>query len=136
MMKNNNNISVSPNTLRSSGVSLTEKQWDRLDEIVAQKHYPSRNDLMREIVDFYLAAQDHDYIDKFLTPALESVLTAKVRDSEERTRRVVYKLAVQVGELIALLCDYNECSEEQLDEYRAEAVRMVNQTNGTFRNYD
>lgn len=87
-MKENNNL------LESRGVSLTQKQWARCDRLAEEKGCKSRNAFIREAVDFYCAWLEKEHIEKFLLPSLESVIGAKVRDSEERICRLLFKLAV------------------------------------------
>ena len=67
-------------------------------------------------------------------PSLESVIGAKVRDSEERICRLLFKLAVDQNYLAKILA--RECETYDtylLEEIRQESIREVKETNGTLR---
>ena len=121
------------NNLEARGVSLTKKQWDRCDRLAEEHGKRSRNAFIREAVDFYCAWLEKEHIEKFLLPSLESVLTAKIRDSESRIRNVEFKLAVQIAMLTQMLTDNYQYSDEELEALRESAVRQVKETNGSFR---
>ena len=70
---------------------------------------------------------------KFLTPALESVISAKVRDSEERLARLLFKLAVDQNLLAHAVADCFEFTLTEVDNMRSNSVCEVKETNGTIR---
>ena len=121
------------NKLEARGVSLTEKQWERCDRLADEQGKKSRNAFIREAIEFYCAWLEKEHIEKFLLPSLESVLTAKIRDSESRMRRVEFKTAVQIAMLTQMLTDYCQYSDEEIEALRESAVRQVKETNGSFR---
>lgn len=120
--------------LEARGVSLTQKQWARCDRITEDKGYKSRNAFIRKAVDFYCAWIEKEHIEKFLLPSLESVIGAKVRDSEERICRLLFKLAVEQNSLAKIMArEYEEYDKSFLEEIRQESIREVKETNGTIR---
>ena len=119
--------------LEARGVSLTKTQWDRCDRLAENYNKKSRNAFIREAVDFYCAWLERDHIEKFLTPALESVIGAKILKSEERIRNLDFKLAVQIAILSELMMNYFNYSDEDIELLREDAVRHVKETNGSFR---
>ena len=121
------------NELKSLGVSLTKKQWERCDKLTEQLGKKSRNTFIREAVDFYCAWLEKEHIEKFLLPSLESVLGAKILNSEERLARMDFKIAVQVAMLTQMLMDHCQYSEEEFETMHVNAVRQVKETNGSFR---
>ena len=127
------NMTKNKNKLESRGVSLTQTQWERCDKLAEQLGKKSRNTFIREAVDFYCAWLEKEHIEKFLLPSLESVLTAKIRDSESRIRNVEFKMAVQVAMLTQMLMDYYQYSDEDVQALQESAVRQVKETNGSFR---
>ena len=72
-------------------------------------------------------------MERFLLPSLESVIDAKIKDSEGRIRNVEFKMGVQIAMLTELLAEYLNYSEEDLDRLRADAIRHLKETNGSFR---
>ena len=127
-MKNQNQKS-------SSGVMLTQAQWDRCDRLANEKGYRSRNAFLRDAVDFYCSWLEKEQSERFLTPALESVIGAKIRDSEERINRNLFKIAVDLDVLAKIVLDENGggYDEDYLAELRRDSIREVSQTNGSIK---
>ncbi len=117
----------------SIGVRFRPEQIEECDRQAEALGLASRNDFIRNAVDFYTEFLHSKASVKFLTPALESVIGAKVRDSEERIRNVEFKMAVQIAMLTKILMDYYEYSDEDIEALREDAVRQVKETNGSFR---
>ena len=117
----------------SRGVSLTPAQWDRCDRLAEEYGKRSRNAFIREAVDFYCAWLEKDHMERFLLPSIESVMDSKIKDSEARIRNVEFKMATQIAELTLLLAEYLNYSDEDLDRLRADAIRHLKETNGSFR---
>ena len=117
----------------SRGVSLTPAQWDRCDRLAEEFGKKSRNAFIREAVDFYCAWLEKDHMERFLLPSLESVMGSMIRDSEGRIRNVEFKMATQIAQLTQLLAEYLEYSDEDLERLRADAIRHLKETNGSFR---
>ena len=117
----------------SRGVSLTPAQWDRCDRLAEEFGKKSRNAFIREAVDFYCAWLEKDHMERFLLPSLESVMGSMIRDSEGRIRNVEFKMATQIAQLTLLLAEYLNYSDEDLERLRADAIRHLKETNGSFR---
>ena len=117
----------------SRGVSLTPAQWERCDRLTDEYSKKSRNSFIREAVDFYCACLEKDHMERFLLPSLESVMDAKIKDSEGRIRNVEFKMATQIALLTELLADHLGYSEEDMEQMRDDAVRHLKETNGSFR---
>ena len=115
------------------GVSLTPAQWARCDRLAEEFGKRSRNAFIREAVDFYCAWLEKDHMERFLLPSLESVMDSKIKDSEGRIRNVEFKMATQIAQLTLLLAEYLEYSDEDLERLRADAIRHLKETNGSFR---
>ena len=120
------------NELKSLGVSLTNKQWERCDKLTEEYNKKSRNAFIREAVDFYCAWLEKEHIEQFLLPSLESVMGAKILNSEERLARMDFKMAVQIAMLTQMLMDHCQYSEEEFETMHVNAVRQVKETNGSF----
>ena len=117
----------------SKGVGLRADQWDRCDYLSEKYGKKSRNDFMRDAVDFYCAWLDREPTERILLPGMESVIGAKIRDSEERIRNIEFKMGVQIAMLTRLLGNCLNYSDEDMEALRADAVRHMKETNGSFR---
>ena len=126
-MSNNNQ------NFESRGVSLTPAQWERCDRLTDEYGKKSRNSFIRDAVDFYCAWLEKEHMERFLLPSLESVMGSMIKDSEGRIRNVEFKMATMIAELTLLLAEYLEYSDEDLERLRADAIRHLKETNGSFR---
>ena len=115
----------------STGIRFTDDQLRRCEEKSAELGI-SRNEFIRDAVDFYLEWLNIESTEKFLTPALESVISAKLRDVEYRISQNLFRMAVEQNVITqVLICD-GKYSSETIYEFHENAVSMVGKTNGTF----
>ena len=126
-------MSTNNQNYEARGVSLTPAQWARCDRLTEELGKRSRNALIREAVDFYCAWLEKEHMERFLLPSLESVMGSMIKDSEGRIRNVEFKMATQIAQLTLLLAEYLEYSDEDLERLRADAIRHLKETNGSFR---
>ena len=115
----------------STGIRFTEEQLRRCDE-KSEELGISRNRFIRDAVDFYLEWLSRESTEKFLTPALESVFSAKLRDTEDRLARILFKMAVDQNMLAQVLIYQGKYTKDSVEEVRRRAVNMVRETNGTI----
>ena len=117
----------------STGIRFTEDQLRRCEEKSAELGI-SRNEFIRDAVDFYLEWLNIESTEKFLTPALESVFSAKLRDTEDRLSRILFKIAVEQNVLARIVLEDGEYKypEEFVEKIRRHAVRHLKETNGTL----
>ena len=83
-------------------------------------------------IDFYVEWKKSDSAEKFLTPALESVVRGIVKDSEDRNARLLFKMAVDINLITRIICSDFNYTEADLRRLRQESVRIVSDTNGTI----
>ncbi|MBQ2709868.1 MAG: hypothetical protein IJF67_16465, partial [Clostridia bacterium] len=126
MTKQNNDA------MPAKSIRLTTEQWEACDRLYKQRGLPSRNDFIRDAVDFYIAWQSRESVERFLTPALESVIGGKIRDTEERLARILFKLAVDQNFLAHMIGDGYQYDEEYLEQRRIDSIGEVKRTNGTL----
>ena len=117
----------------SKGVRLRVDQWDDCDRLYNALGLASRNDFIRDAVDFYIEYLHQKNSVKFLTPALESVISSKIRDSEDRLARLLFKLAVDQNLLAHVVAQTYDFNSNAIAEQRIYSVREVRETNGTLR---
>lgn len=117
----------------SKGVRLRVDQWEDCDKYYASLGLASRNDFIRDAVDFYIEYLRRNNSVKFLTPALESVISAKIRDSEDRIARLLFKLSVDQNLLAHIVANSYDFDFEAVSEQRLYSIREVKETNGTLR---
>ena len=116
----------------STGVRFTEEQLKRCDA-KSDELGISRNEFIRDAVEYYHEWLSRESSEKFLTPALESVFSAKLRDTEDRLSRILFKMAVEQNVLARIILEDGKYAynEEFVEQIRRHAVRHLKETNGT-----
>ena len=118
--------------LIADSVRMTEEQWNQCKEMAKIMHLRSKNEFIRDAVDFYIEWCRRPYSQQFLTAAIESVISAKISDSENRICRMLFKNAVEQNVSTRLAAwDYN-LSDEQLDNLYRTSVAEVKKNNGAL----
>ena len=106
--------------------------WAKCDAMTAKLGLESRNEFIRDAVQFYAEWVDRSSTQRFLTPALESVIGAKVRDSENRIARVLYKMAVQQNAMTHVLATAYNWTPDELEKLYDTAEDDARGWNGTL----
>ena len=86
-------------------VRLRQDQIEECERLYNKLGLESRNDFIRDAIDFYCEYLRCPESVKFLTPALESVISGKIRDTENRLSHLQFKTAVEIEKLHLLLGD-------------------------------
>lgn len=92
----------------------------------------SQNEFVEQALKFYceyLSAKDCSEI---LPPILTAAFRGAVQDSEDRTARLLFKLAVEISMMMQVLAAGMEVGEEDLGKLRARCVTDVKKTNGSI----
>jgi Arc/MetJ-type ribon-helix-helix transcriptional regulator len=116
----------------TKGVRMRPEQWKLCEQMSKDFGYKSPSEFIREAVEFLTEWKTRSSSEKFLTPALESVVRATVRDSENRTSRLLFKNAVELHLLTRLIYHDFRYKPEEVEALREEAVRLVGETNGSL----
>ena len=114
----------------AKGVRMPQEMWDMCDTMTEKTSESSRNEFIRRAVEFYIEYKNHERNVEFLTPALESVIDGKIKDSEDRIARIIFKLAVDQNFLAHLIGNQYDYREEDLEEIRHDSMEEVRSTNG------
>lgn len=120
----------------AKGVRMPQEMWDMCDTMTEKNSESSRNEFIRRAVEFYIEYKNHERHVEFLTPALESVIDGKIKDSEDRIARIIFKLAVDqnfLAHLIGNQYDYGNtrksvCNSARKKETGARHTRCIRRT--------
>ena len=113
----------------STGVRFTAEQLKRCDEKSYELGIP-RNQFIRDAVEFYLEWLSRESTEKFLTPAFESVISAKLRDTEDRLSRILFKMAVDQNILAYAYINNGNYDSEYVEQLRSLAINDLKNTSG------
>ena len=120
-------------TMASYSIRLPSELYDRIMDATTRLDLRSKNDFVRDACEFYLEWLNRESTEKFVTPALESVVRGTVRDSESRIVRQLFRLAVEMNVHNHLLAEYDGIGDYDFEKLRISAVNEVKETNGTVR---
>ena len=118
--------------LIADSVRMTEEQWNQCKEMAKIMHLRSKNEFIRDAVDFYIEWCRRPYSQQFLTAALESVIGAKIRESESRICRMLFKNAVEQNVSTRLAAWDYDLSDKQRDNLYRISVAEVKKNNGAL----
>ncbi len=90
----------------------------------------SRNEFINQALRHYIAFLQKEKDNEFLTPALESVLSGMIGDTENRLARILFKLAVEMSMLMHISASQFEIDEQEVERLKKYCVDEVSRLNG------
>ena len=100
-------------------------------ELYPRDNCRTQNEFIEKAIRFYSGYVSGQDACEFLPAALTDALRSTVHDSENRTCRLLFKLAVELDMVMNVLAAGMEIPEEDLDRLRGRCVREVKSTNGS-----
>ena len=100
-------------------------------EMCPRDNCQTQNEFIEKAIRFYAGYVSGQDACEFLPAALTDALRSTVRDSENRTCRLLFKLAVELDMVMNVLAAGMEIPQEDLDRLRGRCVREVKSTNGS-----
>ncbi len=107
----------------------------KCDITISKKEISSRSEFISKALESYLAYININDNSSVLTPALESVITAKILDTEERISRVIFKQSVELAMLMNVIAATNHIDINELNELRNYCEEIVKKSCGRY-NFD
>ena len=115
----------------TKNIRMTDEMISACEKYAAEYNAGNSNAFVRDAIKFYIEWLNRESTEMFLTPALESVITAKLRDSENRISRMLFKLAVGQNFLAHLYASTMDCDEIFIKTLYTDAQDEVRETNGS-----
>ena len=112
------------------GIRMPDELWKTCIEMSKELGYGYPSDFIRDAIEFFIEWNNRKSSEKFLTPALESVMRGIVQDSDDRMGCLLYKLAVSLDMMARLMYHEHNYSESDWEKFRQQCLRRVNDTNG------
>lgn len=110
---------MAKDNMPAKSIRMSQEMWDMCDTMTEKTSESSRNEFIRRAVEFYIEYLNHERFVEFLTPALESVIDGKIKDSEDRIARIIFKLAVDQNFLAHLIGNQYDYREERISKRSA-----------------
>lgn len=115
-----------------TGFYVDKELLNRADEAIGKTNARSRSEFISDALEFYIAWLHSEETGKVLTPALESVIGAKIKDTENRIARVLYKQSVELAMLMHVVAATHMVRPEDMESLRKMCVNEVSKVNGKF----
>ena len=113
-------------------ISFTQKQLDKLEEIIAKEQGYSRSSLVREAVDYYLGYLASRESVSFLSPIINQNIKLVLSRFEENLSEMLFKLAVEVSKSNILSAYNTELSDSALNYLNGVSEQLVAEHNGVL----
>lgn len=115
-----------------TGIYIDKNLLRRADEAIGKTTARSRSEFISEAIEFYIAWLHSEETSKVLTPALESVISGRIGDTENRIARVLFKQSVELAMLMHVVAATHAVRPEDLEALRKMCVGEVSKVNGKF----
>lgn len=132
MNQNQQPGAITPETKIRIPVWIYPSTLEVLDRAVPKDNCKSRSELIERAILFYAGYVSGEEATAYLPPALVAALRGTLQDSEGRTARLLFKLAVEISMMMNVLAAGMEISEEDLKKLRARCVADVKKSGGSI----
>lgn len=105
---------------------------EKVGKIYQQDNCDSRSEFIEKAVNFYIGYLTSEDKDGYLPSVVTSTLKAIVAESDNRTSRMLFKIAVELAVLQNVVAATNEIDEVALNRLRGECVKEVKRLNGSL----
>jgi len=119
-----------PNDNITTGIYIEKDLLDIISAYLKQSNCRSRNEFINQAIRHYIAYLQKERDNEFLTPALESVLSGMIGDTENRLSRLLFKLAVEVSMVLHVTASQVDIDEDEISRLRKFCVDEVSRLNG------
>ena len=116
-----------------TGLYIDKGILDNITVNLEKSNSRTRNEFIVKAIRFYITHLNCKDNSDILTPALESVVSSKIQDTENRIARVLFKLSVEVAMMMNVVANSNRISFADLDDLRKLCVEEVSKINGKYR---
>lgn len=104
----------------------------QIEKTMEMANCKSRSEFLENAAVFYAGYIATKNSESFLSPALTSTLRAALNDSEGRTARLLFKLAVEMSMMMNIIAATSEIDEDTLRRLRGKCVKDVKNTRGAI----
>ena len=115
-----------------TGLYTETDTLEKINQSLETANCRTRNEFINKAIDFYLTYLNGKEYTDILTPAFESVIGAKIQDTENRLARVLFKQGVELAMLMNVIAGTNEIDEHTLAALRKHCVNEVSRLSGRY----
>ena len=114
------------------GVFLDRDLLERCDRTAARSEGMSRSEFICDAIEFYIAWLNNDTNSRVITPIIESVISARIEDTENRLARVLFKQGVEIAMMMHVVANKFDIDIGQLGALRRLCVEEVSKNSGRY----
>jgi metal-responsive CopG/Arc/MetJ family transcriptional regulator len=115
-----------------TGLYLDVKLLDEIALSLEQANCKTRNEFINHAIRFFIAHLNCKNNSDILTPALESVISGRITDTENRLARVIFKQAIEIAMMMHVVAGTNNIDQTKLAELRRLCVDEVSRLSGRY----
>lgn len=112
------------------GISIDSLTLNKIDMQLKKDGVKNRSEFINTAVNTYLDFLNNDSVCNIVAPVFESVVSAKIEDSENRIARIIFKLAVELSMLMHISAVDKNISETKMKELRHLCTEEVSKLSG------
>ena len=135
-MKRRKNVNLEPNgpdeIKARIPVWLYPSTMEVMDRALETANCKSRSEFLEKAALFYAGYVSGQDACEFLPAALTAAMRGTIHESENRTSRLLFKLAVELDMVMNVLAAGMDIPQEDLERLRGRCVRDVKSTNGSI----
>lgn len=106
--------------------------YEKVESLYKEDNCDSRSEFIEKAVLFYAGYLTSQNRDGYLPSVVTSTLKAIIAESDNRTSRMLFKIAVELAVLQNVVAATNEIDEVTLNRLRGECVKEVKRLNGSL----
>ena len=120
-------MAYSPDKKRIS-LFADEDLVKRIDDSLNRTDCKSRNEFILEAVKFYLSYLYCEEDATYLVRSIDQSISSSVKSMEDRTAKLIFKLAVEMSMMMNIFAANLEIDEEVLKKLRGKCVQQLSQS--------
>lgn len=117
----------------SIGLYINQSVLDDIEQAIRKTNCTSRNEFITEAIRHYIVFLSRKDYSDLLTPAYESVVGAKIADSENHIASVLFKQGVELAMLMHVIAASYDIDEMDLSKLRKLCVEEVSRNSGKYK---
>ena len=112
-----------------TSIYLHPRTDENIERVYIEKGFKSKSELMEAAIQFYLGYLATEDTTNYLPEVMDISLKSVVKNLEDRTCNVMFKVAVELALLLHVYTARNGVSEEEIDLLREACVKEVRSLN-------
>ena len=106
---------------------------DMVEENYKNDNCSTRSEYVSKAIEYYTGQLATEKNDQFISTKVASLLRSIVRESDHRTEKIIFKLAVEIAMMMRLIARSQRVSKEDLAWLRHDCINDIKATNGTLK---